>query len=174
VNVARLSTPPKRSTVRVVPPTADQVRQIIETTEQRDPTVAAFLMLAALTGARRGELCALRWTDVDLELGRVTISRAIIHVGGGRLVEKDTKTHAERTLSLGHAGVTLLRLHWDTIAGRARTAGTYVQPAGYVFSRNLNCATPISPDAVTAQFTRVRDELGLKHRFTPRSSPPPT
>src|SRR3712207_7139743 len=38
---------------------------------------AVFLVLAAVTGARRGELCALRWSDFNLDEGLVTISRVI-------------------------------------------------------------------------------------------------
>ncbi len=40
---------------------------------------------------RRGELCALRWADVDFHDQSILIKRAIVDAGG-RLVEKDTKT----------------------------------------------------------------------------------
>jgi len=42
-----------------------------------------------------GELCALRWSDIDPGHGRVVIERGIIVVGGG-LEERPTKTHNRR------------------------------------------------------------------------------
>jgi integrase len=53
--------------------------------------LAVLLWLAATTGARRGELCALRWGSVDLEAAELLILRNLFQAAG-RLVEKDTKT----------------------------------------------------------------------------------
>ena len=66
-NVAEQAKPPRVAHRRVQAPSVDVVRDVIEEAERRDPRLAPFLMLAALTGMRRGELCALRWTDVDLD-----------------------------------------------------------------------------------------------------------
>jgi integrase len=59
-----------------------------------------MLRLAAGTGARRGELCALRWPDVDLRTGLVLIRRSPVVGQEFELVEKPTKTHAERRFNL--------------------------------------------------------------------------
>lgn len=161
-NVARSASPPKVRAARVQPPTAEEVRQLIDVAEARDPTLAALVMLAALTGARRGELCALRWTDVDLAGGRLHIARAVILVEKG-VLEKDTKTHASRTVALGEAGTALLQLHRDRVAERAQVAEVDVLADGFVFSPRLDGATPYRPDAVSVFFARVRDRLGLPH-----------
>ena len=57
---------------------------------ERDPRLAALFMLGALTGMRRGELCALKWSDVDFEHAELEVSRALILVPGG-LAEKSTR-----------------------------------------------------------------------------------
>jgi integrase len=162
-NVARSATPPKVRIAKVEPPTAEQVRQLIAAAEERNPILAALVMLAALTGARRGELCALRWSDVDLDAGRLQIARAIIVVPEQAPIEKDTKSHAARTLALGDAGTTLLRLHREQILERARIGLAKIAPDAFVFSTRLDCTTPVRPDVVSQFFTRVRDELGLGH-----------
>lgn len=161
-NVARSATLPKVRAAKVQPPTPDEVRRLISTCETRDPVLAAMVMLAALTGARRGELCALRWTDVDFAAGRLHIARAVIVVDKG-VLEKDTKSHAARTIALGEAGTTLLQLHRDRVLDRARVAETEVADDAFVFSTRLDCATPIRPDAVSGFFGRVRDDLKLPH-----------
>ena len=73
-----------------------------------DPPLAVYLGLAAVTGARRGELCALRWRDVDLEERMLHIARALVDAGGGDIREKGTKEDDHRHLPLGDATVAIL------------------------------------------------------------------
>ncbi|MGD9798945.1 MAG: tyrosine-type recombinase/integrase, partial [Acidimicrobiia bacterium] len=69
-----------------------------------------FFRLAAATGARRAELCALRWKHLDLDKRRVTIARSIATVGG-HLIEKDTKTHQVRKVTIDDETVAVLTAH---------------------------------------------------------------
>jgi integrase len=119
INVATMSSPPSVHQKRIAPPSPEEVRAIVELAERRDSGLAVLIMLAALTGARRGELCALKWADVDFDAGTVRIARSILDLPG-RVEEKATKSHQERTLALGEAGVALLRLHRDACAERAQ------------------------------------------------------
>ena len=61
-------------------------------------------MLGALTGLRRGELCALRWTDVHLDLRELEVARSVVVVPGG-LAEKTTKTGRERRVALDDVAI---------------------------------------------------------------------
>lgn len=160
VNPARSASPPSVRPAGIRAPTTAEVRRLIDAAVDRDPSLGRMVLLAALTGARRGELCALRWTDLDFERGTVRIARSIADLPG-RVVEKDTKSHQCRTISLGAVGVEALREHRAEMDERARAGETAVGPDGYVFSRNLDAATPIRPDWLTGFFTRVRDDLGL-------------
>ena len=65
-NPADIAKPPRVPHQKVHAPTTETVKKVIEAAEDRDPRLALLLMLAALTGMRRGELCALRWSDVEL------------------------------------------------------------------------------------------------------------
>ncbi len=60
------------------------------------------MWLTLTTGARRGELLALRWDDVDLIAGVLTIRRSLTE-RNGQTVTKDTKTHQMRRILLGTA-----------------------------------------------------------------------
>jgi integrase len=62
--VAERARPPRVAQHRVKALSAEVVRQVIEAVEIRDPKLASLLMLAALTGMQRGELCAFHWSDV--------------------------------------------------------------------------------------------------------------
>lgn len=47
------------------PPTPHEAARIIDKAYRLDPDWATFLWVAMTTGARRGELCALPWSDVN-------------------------------------------------------------------------------------------------------------
>jgi len=159
-NVAEMAKPPRVSPRRVTAPSVEVVRSIIVAAEKEDPRLAPLLMLAALTGMRRGELCALRWSDVDLKTGQMEVSRSIVVVPGG-LAEKSTKTDRGRIVALDEVGVALLTQYRDQVDGWARQADGVVPDDAFMFSPELDGSTPFRPDSVTNFFVRVRDDLGF-------------
>ncbi len=78
-------------------PTPAQVSALIKAAEDNDPVLATAVALAALTGARRGELVALRWSDFDLENGSVQVARSLTVAQGINM--SATKTHASESSS---------------------------------------------------------------------------
>jgi integrase len=61
-------------------PSPNDVEKIITLADQRDPRLATLIFLTALTGMRRGELCGLRWSDVDLPERTLLVSRSVVSV----------------------------------------------------------------------------------------------
>jgi integrase len=84
------------------PPTRAETARLVEEATRQDPEWGLYLWLAVVTGARRGEMCALRWTHLDLDAGVMTVRRNYVW---GR--EKDPKNHQMRRLSLDAATVEL-------------------------------------------------------------------
>ena len=108
------SGPRRRAVERkeMVVPTPERLKALIRAAEGEDDVLATAVALAALTGARRGELVALRWSDIDLEAGTVKIARSMT-VAGGEHHTGPTKTHAARGCSaLDPAAVAVLRHRW--------------------------------------------------------------
>jgi len=159
-NVADRARPPQVRQRRVQAPSIEAVRAVVTAAEERDPRLAPLLMLAALTGMRRGELCALRWSDVDLEHGELDVSRSVVVAVGG-LAEKTTKTDRFRRVALDDVGVLLLRQHLANVQKWATEADTQLPLDAYVFSPYIDGSKPFRPDNVTSFFIRVRNSLGL-------------
>lgn len=159
-NVAELAKPPRTTQRRVKAPSVDAVRAVIQAAEERDPRLAALLMLGALTGMRRGELCGLKWYDVDFARAELEVSRAVILVPGG-VAEKGTKTDRVRPVALDEVAMSLLVEYKTQVDAWAQKAGTAVGRDAYVFSPYLDGSKPFRPDNVTGFFVRVRDSLGL-------------
>jgi integrase len=160
-NVAEMARPPRIAQKRVRAPSIDVVRDVIDAAERRDPRMAALLMLAALTGMRRGELCALRWSDIDLETGTIEVARSVVVIPGG-LAEKSPKTDRSRSVALDAVAVALLRHHHARTVSVVTEASGQLAPDAFVFSPVADCTTPFRPDNVTSFFIRVRNEVGAK------------
>ena len=70
------------------------VRQVYALAEAIGPRFRAFILAAAFTGLRWGELIALRRMDLDLANGPVSVHRSIAELSGGRLVVGPPKSAA--------------------------------------------------------------------------------
>lgn len=161
-NPAVLTTPPTVRTAQLQPPTPAMILELIRRARTDDPQFASLLLFAAATGARRGEICALRWSHVDLELGTATISRAIVDIAG-HITEKDTKTHAVRSIALPPvvvADLTAQRERVTTRAGRFHME-QYVWPAPF----DVGGMNPWRPDLITGAFRRLARDAGMQARF---------
>lgn len=78
---------------------------------QADPDHGIAWRLLAGTGLRRGEACALRWTDVDLRGRSIRVERQLVRASG-RIYEAPPKSSAGiRTIPISAALVEDLRAH---------------------------------------------------------------
>jgi integrase len=119
----------------------------------------ALWWLAALRGLRRGEICALRWIDIDLGAGTVTISRQVARAAG-RLHVGTPKTPAgQRTIALDAATVAVLREHQRRLRRCRRNATAAAGDAGWVFT--WPDGRPLSPDWLSHRFRHLVAESGL-------------
>ena len=154
------ASPPPQHRREAMPPTVEQVLRLVDAALEEDSPFGTYLWVTAATGCRRGEVCALRWTDVDLDRREVTIRRAIVQVGG-TLREKDTKSHQSRRVALDEATVGLLRRH------RLRQRETAMALGVRLLDDALLFADPEGrhwrPDVCTNRFGRLRARLGLDH-----------
>jgi integrase len=161
-NPALNASPPKVKRKPITPPRPEQVTRLLAEADRRNPDLGCFLRLAVVTGARRGELCALRWTDVDFAGPSITISRAIVGSRSDSLIEKDTKTHAGRRISLDDGTAASLKKQRARVADRAAAVGGNLGDDGFIFSHDALGSVPWRPDGATAAFGRLRDKVGPK------------
>jgi integrase len=82
----------------------------IAAAKEQGPQPAAFYTLALGSGARKGELCGLKWTDIDLDAGTVAFVRQLIKPGP-EPVFGPLKNGESRTISIAPETVALLRKH---------------------------------------------------------------
>lgn len=148
------SSPPKVERIEMKVPTPQQLSAMVKAADAVDPVLATAVALAALTGVRRGELVALKWSDLDLAAGRVKIARSLT-VARGEQHTGPTKTHASRDLALDPVCVEVLRRRWDYMVALSGKAESPLVPDPYVLSYNANGATPANPDTLTHGFNKL-------------------
>jgi integrase len=164
-NPARLASPPSRELADTQPPAVEDAARLLRAATAEDPELGLFLRLAVVLGARRGELCALRWSEVDLDQGEVLIAGAVVRVPREALLAKPTKTHAKRRVAVGAGTVELLRARRVAQAKDALAFGTTLAADAYVFSHVPDGSKPIDPDGISHRFQRLARRLGVRCRL---------
>lgn len=150
-----------RSTV--TPPNINDVRALLALAATTDLTLACWLDVAIATGARRGEICALRWSDVDFERRTVRIERSVAATKEAGVYIKTTKTDRFRLVSLTDRAVSSLTTLHDTARAEAAKAGRTVSTDDLVFTNDPEAMIPWRPELVTRRWERLRKRAGLEH-----------
>jgi integrase len=163
-NPAKRAHPPSRARAETRAPSAEEVTRIVNAAQELDPVKGVLLVVAAMTGARRGELCALRWSDIDWGRRTLTIARSLT-VTPDVIVEGTTKTKKSRTISLGAMAIEHLKVHRQRCSDLARTGGVVLSTGAYVFSTSLDGSVPVKPDSLTQFHVRLMKKLGMDYRF---------
>lgn len=149
---------PAASTPNPQPPSSTQAAKIVMEA-WTDPDWGMFVWLAMTTGARRGELCALRWDRLDFGTGVLDISTSLGQINT-RVWEKDTKTHQRRRIVLDPQTLALLRAYLHVVAGRAAALEFELPTDAFMFSRSPDGLIPLKPDSVSQKYSRMCARLG--------------
>ena len=160
-NVARKASPPPVRSEPAAAPSPEEVRKLVVAAEAIEPALGALLLVGALTGARRGELCALRWNDLDFEHRTVTIARSVYETEGGGWEEKSTKTHQVRTIGMDDVAVAVFARHREAVGELATLLRLKVPNHAFVFSRSPVGSEPIRPDVVSKLTKKAAKVAGV-------------
>ena len=135
---------------------AGELKAFLETTA--DDRLAPMWRLFAYTGMRRGEVCGLKWRDVDLKAGTISVRRALAVVGN-ELRETTTKRGRARVVNLD-AETTATLEAWQKRQVRERDAWPEPWPEGHrVFT--LEDGSQLHPDLVPRAFHRLVVAAGV-------------
>ena len=134
-NVATLVDPPavKRPTT-ALPLTVDEARRVLQAAEQARNSARWTVALAV--GLRQSETLGLRWSDIDLDVGTLTVRRGLHRVAGKGLVYEEPKAErSRRTLALPAPLVMALRRHRGVQLEERQAAGSLWEEHDLVFAQ---------------------------------------
>jgi integrase len=128
--------------------------QFLDHVAEHAPHLAALFHVAVFRGPRRGELCGLGWTEVDLDEATIQITRQITEIEFGVLEEDAPKSAAgERTVPVDAEGVRLLRSHRRWQRERKLELGGAWVDSGKVFTQSDG--SPVRPSWLGDEFVRL-------------------
>jgi integrase len=137
--------------------TAQQLAAFLATIT--DDRLCPMWWVIALRGLRRGEAAGLRWCDVDLDAGTLTIAQQRIAYGRTVHVGPPKTAASRRTVPLDRATIRLLREHRRRQHSEQTAASDHWQDSGYLFT--MPDGAPLHPDWLTRRFRRLVTLSGL-------------
>lgn len=151
---------------------ADEVRRLLAHLHDSGDELVAVAEVAIRLGLRRGEILALRWTDVDLEAGTLRVGGTLKRRKGGGWYIDEPKTKAgDRVVPLTDHLVAELRAHRRRQLEARLSAGDSWQDLRFVFTTSVG--TPIDARNLTRWWHGIfevdedqaeEDRLGLAAR----------
>ena len=138
-----------------------EVQALVRAAKDFDERFGAYVHLVAATGMRRGEACALRWSNIDWEDATVRVNESIVAAKGGA-VAKGPKTKASiRTVAVDTGTVAVLEALRMSQTQLAELCDLALSEDGFVFSTDPGGETPPHPESMTHTFIKVRKRAGL-------------
>lgn len=133
--------------------TVKELAQVLSCVAQEPLKWQAYINLAADSGARRGELCGLWWSDIDWKSGAVTIRRNLQYTATAGVYETSPKNGKTRVVDIGPETLALLRQL------REEQAATCFSK--YVFTQD-GAVEPMHPQSPTRYFKKFGERYGIK------------
>jgi integrase len=163
--------PPRAKRARVAPWNGEQVRTFLDAAAEHD--LFACWLLVATAGLRREEVLGLRWSDVDLDAGHLSVVQVNTYVHGKPTLKPAPKSeHSARFVAVEPLTLAALRSHRARQSAAKLAADEYLD-LDLVFAGEQG--TPLYPATVTRAFVKVargaklligpRPLHGLRHSF---------
>jgi integrase len=162
-NVCKAVSPPKVDRKEVEPPEVAEVLRVLDIAKKQEHQLYPCLHLIAYTGLRRGEALGLKWQDVNLEAGTISIVRSL-----GRSVEKglvfaSPKTRAgRRVVDLDDDTVAVLRAHQGRQLLWQVELGDVFEGQGLVFPNDTG--GPLNPMKLTRAYQGLAEQARVRDR----------
>jgi integrase len=137
--------------------TIEEARQFVESISNDRIAFAWSLVLSR--GLRRGELCGLRWEDIDLDARTLRISRTRVVVNGSAIDSVPKTKSGRRSVPLDPTLVGILRAYKARQAGEKLAAGGAYEEGGFLVADELG--RPYHPDTISEWFNQKVRASGL-------------
>ena len=158
-NPCQMVSPPRAVRKEVAPPDAGEINRMLEVA--RGTEYYEVLHTAFYTGLRRGELLAVRWRDVSLDLGTLSVNRSVYRAKGGQSIIQAPKTaKGRRLVDLPPESVLVFKALRERQEADGLLQGFAVNEDTLVF--RYRDGSPILPRGLTGAFTKIMLRAGLE------------
>jgi integrase len=159
-NPASLATLPQAPSTEMRAPTVEQLTELLKEAKASHPQWEAMIALAALTGLRRGELCALRWGDLDGSM--LNVRRSLTYTPATGVVEGPTKTRQERRVAVDELALAIIQRQMSELSQASQELELPLDSNPFLFYGEPDGSKALHPDSITKVFRRIADKYGWK------------
>lgn len=158
---------------------SEEIGALLKAAEHEPTEVKVFVFLAVATGARRGELLGLQWSDVNFSFGQIEIRQAVYYRSStGIYIDTPKNKTSQRFIRLPAEIMTLLKDYkkeWEDLRSACGSAfpqivsildGSGKQKeftADFLFSQSKNLCFPHAPDTANKWLRNICDKNDLPH-----------
>jgi integrase len=157
-NVARLVKLRVTAGKKIAPLSVQESRHFLAVA--RTHRLSALWAVALGIGLRRGEALGLKWPDVDLNRGRLTVRRSLQRVDGKLALHQTKTSTSERTIPLPQPLIRVLREHRQRQLEERFTAGAAWEDHNLIFCTAQG--RPIEPRNINRAFTTLLRKATLR------------
>lgn len=134
--------------------TVEEVRYILSCLDNEPLQWRLFVRLLIDTGIRRGECCGLRWSNVDLKAGKITVDSTLNYTKSKGVYLDTPKGKTARSIRISPEAIEMLREH--------RTAQSNRCLSQWVFTQK-DSPEHMFPDSPTQYFKKFSQRYGVEH-----------
>jgi integrase len=160
VNKAAFAVPPSPNRPAPDPPSPDEAARLLSAAWE-DPDWGLLVWLTMITGRRRGEVSALRWSSVDFERAQLIVDRSNVQPRA-RIIEKETKSGSRPRIALDPHTMSLLEEHRGRMLARCAALGCELRGDAFLFSLSPDGSEPFKPRTISGRYRRMARQVGLR------------
>ena len=113
-NPVALVHPPRVQQAEIEILRENEVEAMLASLRGRNALLCTIAIVALGSDLRRGELCALRWSNIDLDSRTLHVAQSIEQTRAGLRFKAPETKHGLRTMTLPPSVIGELRAHWRT------------------------------------------------------------
>jgi integrase len=160
-NPAASVSPPRVAQTEIEIISESEIRIVLDALRVRNPVLYTIAALALASGARRGELLALRWKDIDLDGGKLRIERSLEQTRTGLAFKSPKTKHGRRAVTIPPSTVADLRVHWKATQEQRLALGLgRSAPDDLVFTTLEG--SPRKPNTLSSDWMRASKIIGRR------------
>jgi integrase len=129
-----------------------------------EPAFPLFIRLAAIAGGRRGELHAIRFTDIDTARNTIELRRNYVRAEGGWIEKPSTKTGRARYIDIDGGTMALIAAQRIRLEEIAVAFGPPLSDDAFLFSKEPDGSAPGTPQTTARWYRRLCERFGIADR----------
>ena len=159
-NVTEATEPPRLTRYEVKPMDLDQAQMLLVEAAKVNPRTYIITLLALETGMRKGEVFGLKWQDIDMKKGLLSVRRSLATTAKKTYLQEPKTAKSRRTISLTSGLVKALKSYKAKQAEQKLAMGELYEDQDFVVANELGGI--VHPNTFHATYRRMLKRTGLE------------